>query len=310
LGKTVTAEFAYFAPGLTRNPYNLEHTPGGSSSGSAAAVASGLCPLALGTQTGGSILRPASFCGVIGFKPTYNRVSLEGVITNSPSVDHAGFFTGDLESARVVASMLCKDWTRMPKLPPLVLGVPEGRYLEKAGEESLGHFRRTCDRLANSGFVIRSVEMLRNIEQILEQLGMLVAAEAAITHKEWFSKYSDLYHEKTAELIRKGQSIGWRSLAKCRAGRKRLREELVSTMTFNDVSVLIAPAAVGPAPRGLEDTGDPVMNIPWSYAGLPTVSIPCGLSREGLPMGLQLIGSWMCDELLLDVSQKVARFLV
>jgi Asp-tRNA(Asn)/Glu-tRNA(Gln) amidotransferase A subunit family amidase len=137
IGKTVTTEFAYFTPGPTRNPHNPAHTPGGSSSGSAAAVAAGFCTAALGTQTIGSIIRPAAFCGVVGFKPTYDRTPRDGVIPLSPSLDHVGFFAPDVETAKRVASVLLDDWrigelgitTRKP-----TLGVPNGRYLESASD--------------------------------------------------------------------------------------------------------------------------------------------------------------------------------
>ena len=311
LGKTVTTEFAYFAPGPTRNPYNPDHTPGGSSSGSAAAVAAGLCPLALGTQTAGSLLRPAAYCGVVGFKPTYQRIPRDGVIPVSPSLDHVGFFTSDTEGAMLAASILCRDWRRTeePELRQPVLGVPEGPYLEKASEEGLNHFRRVCDRLGEKGFMIRPIEMLTDIEEILRNHFTLMAAEAAITHKAWFSAYSHLYHKETAELVRKGQGIGETALAECRAGKEKLREQLAGIMSFYKLTALIAPSAVGPAPKGLRTTGDPVMNTPWTYAGSPALSLPCGLSRDGLPMGLQVVGSWMSDEMLLAVSQKIAHSL-
>jgi Asp-tRNA(Asn)/Glu-tRNA(Gln) amidotransferase A subunit family amidase len=311
LGKTVTTEFAYFAPGQTRNPHNPDHTPGGSSSGSAAAVAAGLCPLALGTQTAGSILRPASYCGVVGFKPTYQRIPPDGLINLSPSLDHVGFFTADIEGAMLAASVLCRDWkiTEKPDLRQPALGVPEGPYLKKASEEGLSHFRRVCGHLREAGFTIRSIEMLTDIDEILRDHSTLMAAEAAITHKAWFSDYSPLYRKETAELVRRGQGIREAALAECRAGREKLRERLARTVSSNNLIAFIAPSAVGPAPTGLDMTGDPVMNTPWTYAGLPAVSLPCGFSRDRLPMGLQVVGPWMSDELLLAVSQRIAHSL-
>jgi len=309
LGKTVTTEFAYFAAGPTRNPHNLEHTPGGSSSGSAAAVASGLCLLSLGTQTIGSILRPASYCGVVGFKPSYGRIATEGVIPLAPSLDHVGFFTADVEGAILVASILCQDWTENRASPPLVFGVPEGPYLEKTSEDGRVHFRETCDRLSNVGFEIRSVEMLRDFEEITAQNNALLAGEAAMVHREWFGIYSNSYHEKTAELIRRGGTVDSDFLEVCRRGREGLRARIMEEMQKHRVSVLLAPATVGPAPQGLDSTGDPVMNLPWTYAGLPAVSIPSG-RFQGLPMGLQLVGPWMGDEALLAVAQEIAKTLV
>jgi len=305
LGKTVTAEFAYLAPGPTRNPHNLEHTPGGSSSGSAAAVAAGLCPIAVGTQTIGSILRPASYCGVVGFKPSYGRIPLGGVIPLSPSVDHVGFFAADVEGTTLIASVLCEGRAARRELKPLVFGVPEGPYLEKASEGGLRHFRQTCDRLSDAGFELRSVEMLTDFDTVSERHYTLVAAEAAIVHGEWFDRYSGRYHEKTAELILNGRTVSSNFLEACRAGRERLRAEIEDQMKCHSFSVILAPAAVGPAPRGIDSTGDPVMNLPWSHAGLPAVSLPSGMSGEEMPMGLQLIGSWMGDEALLEVARQV-----
>ena len=138
LGKTVTTEFAYFTPGPTRNPHNPEHTPGGSSSGSAAAVGAGLCPLALGTQTIGSLVRPAAFCGVVTLKPTYDRISRGGVIPLSPSLDHIGFFTPNVSTAKLVAPFIYQDWkdTNASDEKP-ILGIPEGDYLNCASDYAL-----------------------------------------------------------------------------------------------------------------------------------------------------------------------------
>ena len=309
LGKTVTTEFAYRAPSPTCNPHNLKHTPGGSSSGSAAAVASGLCPLALGTQSGGSILRPAAYCGVVGFKPSYGRISTGGVIPLAPSLDHVGFFTQDVEGAILVASVLCEGWTEAPEMPPLVFGVPQGPYLKKASEEGLTHFHRTCEQLSDAGLEIRSIEMFPNFEELMERIEKLVAAEAALVHREWFHNYSDMYHKINVALIRKGQTVRQDVLAACRNGRQKLRNEILTIMYRNNLSVLLAPAAVGPAPKNLETTGDPVMNSPWTYAGLPALTLPSGKSRKGMPIGLQMIGSWMADETLLEVAKYVDELL-
>jgi len=308
LGKTTTTEFAYFAPGPTRNPHNLEHTPGGSSSGSAAAVGAGLCPLALGTQTIGSVIRPASYCGVVGFKPTYGRISTAGVIPLAPSVDHVGFFTSDVAGAERVASVLCGGWIPEGGPPPMVLGVPQGPYLRETGQDGMRFFRQTCDRLRAEGCELRPVQMLSDFEEIVRRHETLVAAEAAMVHGRWFRDYSDRYHEKTSELIRKGQTIAPDVLETCRKSREQVRRDIVETMERFGLSALVTPASVGPAPRGLESTGDPIMNLPWTHAGLPVVSIPSGMS-EGLPVGLQIVGSWMGDERLLRVAERIEGIL-
>jgi Asp-tRNA(Asn)/Glu-tRNA(Gln) amidotransferase A subunit family amidase len=268
-------------------------------------VAAGLCPLALGTQTIGSVLRPASFCGVVGFKPSYGRISAEGVIPLSPSLDHVGFFTGNVEGAGLVASILCQGWKQGPELSRPVFGIPEGPYLEKAGEEGLSHFRRTCDKLSEAGFEIRSVHTFEDFKAIVERHETLETAEAAQVHRTWFSTYSELYHPKTAELIRKGQKIPLNLLDDYRGGREKLREGIMEVMGRNALMAFLAPAAIGPAPSGLESTGDPVMNLPWTHAGLPAISLPSGMNSEGLPLGLQVVGRWMDDETLLGWAGRI-----
>lgn len=298
-GKTVTTEFAYFAPGPTRNPYNLAHTPGGSSSGSAAAVAAGLCPLALGTQTIGSIIRPAAFCGVVGFKPSYDRISREGVIPLSPSVDHIGFFTRDAEGALLVASLLCRDWQEPQVSGRPVLGIPEGPYLDHAEPEGLDHFRATCRRLQEAGFEVRAVPAMTDFEDVRARHEAIVAAEAARVHARWFEEFGDRYHPKTVDLIRRGQDVSDEDLAAALQGRQQLRDELTALMDQHGLDLWVAPPAPGPAPPGLDSTGNPIMNLPWTHAGLPAVNLPAGRNAQGLPMGLQVVGRWYGDEALL-----------
>ncbi len=302
-GKTVTTEFAYFAPGPTRNPHNPEHTPGGSSSGSAAAVAAGLCLLSLGTQTIGSIIRPAAFCGVVGYKPTYDRISREGVIPLAPSVDHIGLFAPDVSLSSLAAGLLCADWqpTRAAligsRLP--VLGVPQGPYLESASDYARHHFGNTCQRLVGKDFEIKFIEAMPDFDEIRSRHNVIVAGEAARVHAKWYSEYESLYHPKTTELVERGRGISESALQVALEGRRKLREELTQLMDKHGIDLWISPAAPGPAPEGLESTGDPVMNLPWTHSGLPTLNLPAGSSRSGLPMGLQVAGRWQSDETLL-----------
>ena len=306
LGKTVTTEFAYFAPGPTRNPYNPAHTPGGSSSGSAAAVAAGLCPLALGSQTIGSVIRPAAFCGVVGFKPTYGRIPIDGVLPLSPSLDHVGFFTPDVQSAALAASLLCKGWSAVSAPAAPVLGIPEGPYLKCTSAEGLEHFRATCRKLEKAGFDVRPVPAMDDFDEIVERPLNLMAAEMAEAHKDWFARYGNLYHAKSAALVEKGQKVSADRVEAGRRGREKFREEIVRLMDRQKLAALIAPSAVGPAPEGLESTGDPIMNLPWTYAGLPVVNVPSGLAGNGLPLGLQVVGRWMGEAALLSLSASVA----
>lgn len=300
LGKTVTTEFAYFVPGPTRNPHNLDHTPGGSSSGSAAAVAAGMVPLALGTQTIGSVNRPAAFCGVVGYKPSYDRISREGVIPLSPSLDHVGFFTPDVPSAEFVASFLLTDWKPYPPNTLPVLGVPTGPYLEHASREGLDHFEQVRGRLEASGYRVLSIPAMADIEEIIARHNRIVAAESAQVHQLWFGQFEELYHPKTAELIRRGQQVSERSLKEALESRLALRRRLMELMEEHGVDLWISPASPGAAPAGIESTGDPVMNLPWTHSGFPALSVPSGTTPEGLPLGLQLTGKWFEDEKLLD----------
>lgn len=309
MGKTVSTEFAYFAPGVTRNPHDPERTPGGSSSGSAAAVGAGLCPLTLGTQTIGSISRPASFCGIVGFKPSYGRICAAGVIPLAPSLDHVGCFTADVAGARLTAQLLCKDW--VPAARPqdrLVLGVPEGPYLERADEATLEDFRACLDRLREADYVVRSISTFGDFAAIDTRHRALVAAEAAIVHADWYTRYGDRYAPETVELIEHGRRVSRQELDEARQGRARLRRQLSELMNEHQLDLWVSPAALGPAPRGLAGTGDPVMSLPWTHAGLPTLSLPAW-ERDSLPLGLQLAGRWQGDETMLAEASRIEEAL-
>jgi Asp-tRNA(Asn)/Glu-tRNA(Gln) amidotransferase A subunit family amidase len=307
--KTVTTEFAYFGPGPTRNPHNPGHTPGGSSSGSAAAVGAGILPLATGTQTIGSIVRPAGFCGAVGYKPSYERISREGVIPLSPSVDHIGFFVGNSEDAEMVASILVEDWELASPQDLPRLGIPTGPYLENTSIEGRAHFESVITHLSQSGYEVVSVPVMTNFENIRERHAQIVAAESAIVHKEWFRQYGERYHPKTVELIRKGMEISLEDLQTALAGREKLREELALAAKSGGIDLWISPSAAGTAPKGIESTGDPVMNLPWTHAGLPSISLPSGQNSEGLPFGLQVVGGWYADETLLTWAKVIEKEL-
>ncbi|MBI3241153.1 MAG: amidase [Chloroflexi bacterium] len=312
LGNTVTTEFAYFGPGPTCNPHNIEHTPGGSSSGSAAAVAAGMCPLTLGTQTIGSIVRPASFCGVVGYKPTYDRISRAGVIPLSPSLDHIGLFTVDVAGAQLAASLLCRDWTRSAEIRDLkkpVLGIPEGPYLNRASTEMLEHFRATCRKLAKAGYELRPVNAMPDFDAIYERHFLITNAEAARVHQEWFPRFRDLYHFKTVEKLEAGRAVSDEALAQALGEREKFSDTITRLMDEHQIDLWISPSAVGPAPKGLDSTGDPVMNLPWSQAGLPSINLPSGRSSDGLPLGLQLTARWQDDEELFEWAIDFEKLL-
>lgn len=311
LGKTVTTEFAYFAPGPTRNPHNPAHTPGGSSSGSAAAVAAGLSPLTLGTQTIGSINRPAAFCGVVGYKPSYDRISRAGVIPLAGSLDHIGGFTADVAGMQVTAALLCADWDPTMATPAHrpVLGIPTGPYLHRASAAALTHFAETCARLREAGFTLIEVDAMADFDEIYARHNLIVAAEAARVHRDWYRAHHALYHEKTRDLIERGLDINNAQLAAALAGRSQLRSQLTDLMFAHGLDGWLSPPAVGPAPVGLDSTGDPVMNLPWTHSGLPTVTLPAGTDEAGLPLGLQLTGHWYADEELLGFATQVEAVL-
>jgi len=312
IGKTVTTEFAYLAYGPTLNPHNPRHTPGGSSSGSAAAVGTGMCPLALGTQTIGSITRPAAFCGTVGYKPTYERVSRSGVIPLSPSVDHVGHFASDVAGAGLAAGVLLENWNLIHSDEPRPLprlGIPEGPYLQHTSGEGMENFRTVCNRLADAGFDIQSVPVMPDFDDIHARHDLIVAAEAARVHSEWFANYGGMYRAKTVELIKRGAVISNADLEKALRGRDDLRNELAALMDANRIDLWVSPSATGAAPEGISSTGDPVMNLPWTHCGMPTLGLPSGISKNMLPLGVQLAARFYADEELFAWAAPIEQAL-
>lgn len=310
LGKTVSAEFAYLEPGPTRNPHNPGHTPGGSSSGSGAAVAAGFCPLALGTQTIGSIIRPAAFCGIVGFKPSHGRIPTDGLIYVSESLDHVGLFTQDVAGVRLCTSLLCGDWrpqdnTSQTGLP--VLAVPTGPYLDQASQEVLAVFEARLGHLAEAGYEIKRIEAFHDLASIVRHHRVVCAAEAAQVHSDWFEQYKQLYRAKTAELIEEGLQISAEELAEARAECEKLRPELEALMAWKGIDLWVAPSTVTPAPEGIGSTGDPAMNLAWTQAGMPTLTLPAGSAGNGLPLGLQFVAPFKGDEQLLAWAEALAE---
>ncbi len=311
LGKTVTTEFAYFEPGPTRNPHNLQHTPGGSSSGSAAAVAAGMCSLAIGTQTVGSVIRPAAFCGVVGYKPSYGRIDPSGVLYFSQSLDHVGLFSQDVAGMQLAASLLCRDWqvdiNVDGELP--VLGVPDGPYLDQASPEALRAFADQINRLTAAGYTVKRANVLADIAEIDHRHKELMAFEMAQNHADWFAEFADRYRPRTAAIIRQGQQIKAATAQAARDGQAHVRRSIETAMTEAGIDIWISPAAPGPAPIGIESTGDPAMNLPWTHTGLPTLTIPAGVSSNNLPLGLQFVSAFWQDEALLNWSVELSSAL-
>jgi Asp-tRNA(Asn)/Glu-tRNA(Gln) amidotransferase A subunit family amidase len=298
-GKTVTAEFAMVAPGATGNPRDLEHTPGGSSSGSAAAVAAGLVPLALGTQTIASVIRPAAYCGVAGFRPARGRIPADGVIPFAPSLDVVGCFAADLAGLVRAAAVLCSDW-QPPSGPDRrpALGIPAGPYLERASPDALAAFAGQAASLAAAGYPVHQVAVLADMDQVEQLIVTITRYEAARVHARWFERYGQLYRAGTAAVIQHGRAITAGEHAGALARAAELARRLAAEAERAGIDAWITPAATGPAPHGLASTGDPVMSMPWSLAGLPALTLPAGLVG-GLPVGVQVVAATGTDELLL-----------
>ena len=274
-------------------------------------MGAGLCPLALGTQTIGSVSRPAAFCGVVGFKPTYGTVSAEGLIPLSPSLDHVGWFTPDVALAAAVATAVRRPLGPAPgdESARPVLAVPTGPYLDRADEVGRRHFERAREGLTAAGYEIREVAALADIDQIEQRHTLIVAAEAARVHADWYARNAELYEARTRDLIEQGREIADDELGAALIGRARLRRELTAAMNDHGIDLWLSPAAKGPAPAGLDYTGDPVMNRPWTHAGLPTLALPAGTDEEGLPLGIQLAGRWDRDEALLAWGRGIEEAL-
>ena len=306
VGKTVTTEFAYFEPGPTRNPHNTAHTPGGSSSGSAAAIACGLAHITTGTQTVGSVIRPAAYCGVVGFKPSFGRVDTAGLVDFSPSADHVGFFTQNIPDMQAVAAAVIADWKHdLDTSARPALALPVGAYLEQS--TALDVLEAQLYVLTQAGYPVKRIPMFDDIATIDGCHQDLIAAELAHQHREWFEQYEHLYRPRTAALIREGQAVSYQRLRAVREHRFEFRERLERTMDGEEIDMWVCPSAPDIAPRGLEATGNPALNMPWTHAGLPALSIPAGRGMLGLPVGLQLVGRFDADEQLLAWARAIER---
>lgn len=309
LGKTVSTEFAAGEPNETVNPVNHAYSPGGSSSGSAAAVAAGLCPLAIGSQTIGSTLRPASYCGIVGFKPSFGRIAISGAIDYAPSLDTVGLFAKTVQGLMPAAEVLLKDWQIPETTPRPVLGIPDGQYLTQPDREIQNVFMKTIKKLEEHGYTVKHIPMFRDIAEINETLWQVATYEMARVHTThgWYPKYKDLYRPKTIALIEKGLAISEETYQNAKTKQNLLRKTIRTEMKKHGIDIWISPAALTYAPEmKLSFTGDPAMNIPWTFAGLPSLSLPIKDSVP-LPLGLQLVGEFGEDEKLLKESQEIEQ---
>ena len=310
LGKTVTTEFAYFNPGLTRNPRDLAHTPGGSSSGSAAAVADHMVPLALGTQTAGSIIRPAAYCGVVGFKPSHGRVSRAGVKSLSESLDTVGGFGRCVRDVALLGSVLTGDSRLLTQLPSfssagrsLRLGVcrtPEWPLADADTQRMLERATQVLapelDRLVDIAFPPDLSDLVALQKDVMAFEMARALSHERIVHRAQLSPQLQALFDSGMRIS--GETHAANLLATMGA------QQAVSLL-FNNCDVLLAPSATGEAPRGVDATGDPLFCRGWTLLGLPCIHLPFFKGQRGLPMGLQLVGSFGDDAKLLAAAQWV-----
>lgn len=307
LGKTHTTAYAYFDPGPTRNPHNTAHTPGGSSSGSAAAVAAGMAPFAIGSQTMGSVLRPASFCGVAGFKPTMGRLPLGGVMAFAKSLDHAGFFTRTAADMALLWSAIGGD-TRDETGggPPRFINVPwpieDG--LEPEMERGFGVL---LERLRTAGVLIEQRPLAESFRGLLRAARTINNYEGARENRERYWEHAEAIGTKLAALVEDGLALPdevYRQALDTVAAARNVFEE-----STRDGALWLVPAAPGPPPPGLASTGDPRCNAPFTAMGVPALSLPFGRTANGLPLGCQIVGPRDREDLVLAAASRCEAFL-
>jgi Asp-tRNA(Asn)/Glu-tRNA(Gln) amidotransferase A subunit family amidase len=272
-------------------------------------VAAGFFHCALGTQTVGSVIRPAAFCGITGFKPSYGRVSTKGVVAFSPTADHVGLFCRKPSEAGRLMAALTADWQAAAPPARIRLAIPAQRYLQQASADALAAFRLQVERLRAGGCEVVTVSLPEDVQGINDRHGRLIAAEMARQHAGWFDRYRDRYRPETRELIARGLDVSDAEMAALRPSFGRLRAQLEAVRAAEGLDGWISPAAVGEAPRGLVTTGSPLMNLPWTHAGLPAITLPAGQGPAGMPLGLQIAGAFMADEALLALTESLARLL-
>lgn len=299
LGKTHTAAFASFDPAPTCNPRLPGHTPGGSSAGSAAAVAAGMVPFAIGTQTLGSVLRPASYCGVCGFKPSFGLISFDGALPFAPTLDTVGFFTETADD------MLCL-WTRgfggRADAP-----LHRAARFRIAAEEPMDHAVGTAaERLRASGVEVDDLDPPPGWDRLLQSARTINAYEGARSHAQRYAEFGDRIGVRLAALVRQGLAIPQSEYQDALGHIAHMRGVLAQT--FWEYPAILTPAAAGPAPAGLDSTGDPSHNAPWTALGVPAISVP--LATGGAPLGLQITAAWGRDDALISVAAQAEQLLL
>jgi Asp-tRNA(Asn)/Glu-tRNA(Gln) amidotransferase A subunit family amidase len=318
MGKTVTTECAYFHPGKTRNPHNPAHTPGGSSSGSAAAVAAAMVPLALGSQTNGSVIRPAAFCGVYGFKPTHGLIPRTGVLKLSRSLDHVGVFARTIEDVALLAEELAgwdegdpdtRPRARAPfrdvaaEEPPIEprIAFMKTPVWDRATEETKQAFAELVEAL---GARITEVELSSVAAEAWDWHRTIMDVEMAFNFEPEWTRGRDQLSDKLRALIERGREIRAVDYQRALSRVPQLQAAFEELFT-QEYDAILTPAATGPAPEGLASTGDPSFCSLWTLTGLPALSMPLLQASNGLPIGVQLVGRRNFDARLL----RTARWL-
>ncbi len=321
LGKTVTAELAVYAPGKTRNPHDPERTPGGSSSGSAAAVATGMVPLALGTQTAGSIIRPASYCGVFGFKPTHGTISRTGVLTQAPPLDTVGMFARSVEDAALLADAISAHDEKDPDMRPRSRGSLRATAAGKPAAQPVLAFVKTAvwGEHAEDATKAAFAELTEALGDRCDEVDLPDVFQRGWTWQRMlqvagiakhYGPLVDREPQQASEIIREMIAEGRKVTAVDYNTALEMRQVLNAGLdeVFERYDAILTPASAGPAPMGLESTGSPVFNALWTYCGVPCVSLPL-LDVDGLPLGVQLVGPQHDDGRLLRTANWLVQHL-
>ncbi|MEH2472221.1 Asp-tRNA(Asn)/Glu-tRNA(Gln) amidotransferase A subunit family amidase [Nitrobacteraceae bacterium AZCC 2161] len=323
-GKTVSTEFAWRHPGPTTNPWNSKHTPGGSSSGSAAAVAAGLVPLALGTQTLGSIVRPAAFNGVVGFKPSFGAIPRSGVHHLSQSLDHVGFFARRVDDVAFALSLLAETSDRDrhgQPVPAFEISIDQGlqpqaaprlavvRFAKwaKAEPEQQQLFDASIARLRGAGAMIEELELPELDRSNWDAVNIILASEGAVIFGDFVARYPDRTSDHLKKLVETGRAHSATDYLAAKALQENLRSGFTAQMANFD-AVLTLPA-FGEAPEGLTYTGDAEYCAPWTLLGVPALSLPAGFGKNHLPLGLQIVGPYRQDLHMLRVAKWIETTL-
>ena len=314
LGKTVTTEFAMFEPPPTKNPWNFDRTPGGSSSGSAAGTAARMFPMALGSQTAGSVLRPAAYNGVVGIKPTLGLVSRYGVMPVSWSLDTMGWFTRTVEDAAIILGVLAQhdpndnislstpatDYTAsLNAVNRPRIGFMRQYFVEDATPEVQDHVDHAVAKLIEAGASVEEVRIPIDMHAGREAHGFVQNAEAADAHEDDFAAHADDYMPTTRGVIENGMAVPVTKYIQAQALRRDLRRELLQAVEPYDA--ILTPSTLAPAPD-TTTTGNPACQWTWTTVGFPAISIPSGLSKESLPLGIQLASAPLDEATLLSIA--------